>query len=119
LGLDNHPLAGNAKNLMIRVYRSIVFLCLIAAGLICTPAAFGQMINWTSRYAPNYVEIREVTFGQGLYVAVGDESTTLYSRDGINWQNGNLPPGLSCNLKTVAYAFGQFFAGGTNISSNE
>ena len=98
--------------MIIRVHRSFVSLCLVAAGLICTPAAFGQMINWTSRYAPNYVESREVTFGQGLYVAVGDESTTLYSRDGINWQNGNLPPGLSCNLKTVAYAFGQFFAGG-------
>jgi hypothetical protein len=104
---------------MIKVHRSFVSLCLIAAGLLSTPAAFGQMINWTSRYAPNYVEIREVTFGQGLYVAVGDESTMLYSSDGVNWQNGNLPPGLSCNLKTVAYAFGQFFAGGVNLSNNQ
>ena len=104
---------------MIKLHRSFVSLCLIAASLTCTPAAFGQMINWTSRYAPNYVEIREVTFGQGLYVAVGDESTMLYSRDGINWQNGNLPPGISCNVKAVAYAFGQFFAGGVNLETNE
>lgn len=105
--------------MLIKVNPCLQPLGWIALGLIFTPTVFGQMINWTSRYAPNFVEIREVTFGQGLYVAVGDESTVIHSSDGINWQNGNLPPGLSCNLKTVAYAFGQFYAGGVNLNTNQ
>lgn len=87
--------------------------------LLFADAAFSQMINWTSSYAPDYAEIREVTYGNGLYVAVGDNNAMLYSDDGVSWQNGNLPAGSSYQLKAVAHAFGQFFAGGARSSGGK
>jgi photosystem II stability/assembly factor-like uncharacterized protein len=87
--------------------------------LLFADGAFSQMINWTSNYAPDYAEIREVAYGNGLYVAVGDNNAMFYSGDGVNWQNGSLPAGASYQLKAVAYAFGQFFAGGAQSTGGK
>ena len=94
----------------------IASVLLLFVSLLLSSLSHAEMIKWTTKSVPNFEEVRDAAYGQGRYVAVGDQSTMLYSSDGINWRNGNLPPGLSCNLKTVAYAFGQFFAGGTRIA---
>jgi hypothetical protein len=70
------------------------------------------MLKWTTKYSPNFEEIRGVAFGAKTYVAVGDNNTLLYSADATNWMPASLPPGKSYNLRGVEFAFGQFFAVG-------
>jgi hypothetical protein len=51
-----------------------------------------------------------VTYGNGLFVAVGDGGTILTSPDGVNWTRG--PRGRATRLFGVTYGNGLFVAVG-------
>jgi len=82
-------------------------------------SAQAQVVSWKSYYAPDYAEIRDVSYANNRFVAVGDDNTILYSATGASWSKGKLPTGLNCHLNAIATAFGQFFAGGVNTDTNE
>jgi photosystem II stability/assembly factor-like uncharacterized protein len=82
-------------------------------------SAQAQVVSWKSYYAPDYAEIRDVSYANNRFVAVGDDNTILYSATGASWSKGKLPTGLNCHLNAAAAAFGQFFAGGVNTDTNE
>lgn len=95
--------------------------CLLAVAsllAISLPAA-AQKILWASVYAPDYAEVKDVSFGKDTYVAVGTDGTVLHSKTGRTWTKGKLPEGISCDLNTVEFAFGQFWAGGQNLDTNK
>ena len=93
---------------------SLSFLCLASV----SPRCEAEMLKWSSEYyTPDFHEVRDVAYGDGVYVAVGDNNTILYSYEGKNWQMGSLPPGVSCDLKAAVYCFGQFFASGSSSSA--
>ena len=82
-------------------------------------SAQAQVVRWKSYYAPDYAEIRDVSYAKNVFVAVGDDNSILYSATGASWSKGKLPTGLNCHLNATATAFGQFFAGGVNTDTNE
>lgn len=96
----------------MRTHPSRIASALFLVTLLLSSLSHAEMIHWNTKSVPNFEEIRDAAYGNDTYVAVGDNNTVLYSADGTNWNNGNLPPGLGCDLNAVEFAFGQFFAGG-------
>jgi hypothetical protein len=47
---------------------------------------------WSSRTSGSSARLRGVTFGSGLFVAVGDEATVLLSHDGQEWWSASAIP---------------------------
>jgi hypothetical protein len=65
--------------------------------------------SWTPHTFPATNILRSTTFGQGLYVAVGDD-ITLTSADGISW--APQLSGTTLPLRSVAYGNGRFVTTG-------
>ena len=76
--------------------------------------------RWTWRYPrPQGSTLRAVTYGNGLYVAVGDSGAIVTSGDGYNWTNQSY--GTFPFLCGVGYANGVFAAvgmGGAIVTSS-
>lgn len=98
---------------------SLSIIAFAFAVLLVPTRSDAQMLNWTTKLSPNFEEVRDAAHGAGAYVVVGDNNTLLYSSDAITWKPAKLPPGLSCDLRTVEFAFGQFFAGGKQNNTNK
>lgn len=94
-----------------------LLIACIATITVSLPAA-AQKITWKSVLTPGLVEVTDATFGMGTFVAVGKDGTVLHSKNGENWSKGKLD-GISCDLNTVEFAFGQFWAGGKNLDTNK
>ena len=75
-------------------------------------------ISWTLRSTPAPVPSlwNSVTYGNGMYVVVGDYGNTMYSSDGVNWALGNIPDAFG-SWTDVAYGNGVFVAVGENNSN--
>jgi len=75
--------------------------------------------NWRNPN-PQGSTLRAATFGNGLFVAVGDNGTIIASGDGYHWTTETF--GVCPHLLGVAYAAGEYAAVGANgvilISSN-
>jgi len=68
-------------------------------------------LNWVPHVLDGNASLSTVTYGRGLFVAVGNVVVT--SRDGVNWvqrQNLNFP------FNSICYAAGQFVAVGDSGS---
>lgn len=82
-------------------------------GFVCLPelgaSPFRQV--WTEQTSGTGNNLSDVTYGQGLYVAVGQSSTILTSPDGMTWTSRSSPSGFSV-IDDVAFANGVFVAGG-------
>jgi hypothetical protein len=86
----------------------------VAVGPTILNSADGR--SWTS--LPDYPQsaLRGVTWGNGTFVAVGQDGTVMTSGDGLNWTNSGAR--LDASLSCVAYGNGRFLAlGGTSGSS--
>ncbi|WP_372632906.1 S-layer homology domain-containing protein [Cohnella sp.] len=59
---------------------------------------------------PTASSLRDVTYGNGIYVAVGSEGTILTSEDGMEWESRD--SGTSRSLESVAFLNEQFVAVG-------
>ena len=69
--------------------------------------------NWHLRNPlPQGNTLRGVTYGNGIFVAAGDNGTILTSPDGVEWQSSN--PELIDSLNGVTYGNGIFVAVGDN-----
>lgn len=62
-------------------------------------------------------DFTDITYGNGMFVAVGAESNILTSSDGINWvsQSSN----VFANFVSIAYGNGMFVITGVNITTLE
>lgn len=70
--------------------------------------------NWQSaNYTSDNFKLNSVTYGNGKFVAVGDNGAAYYSNDGINWDGPNIITGTP-TLKSVTYGDGKFVAVGDN-----
>ncbi len=103
----------------VSCYKS--FLLAVLLFLLPGRCLFGDPLdNWTWSYPnPQGNALRAVTYGNGLFVAVGDYGTIIISPDGYNWTNetyGQFPA-----LFGVGYAGGIYVAvgaGGAILTSS-
>ena len=100
-----------------RVKRSFAVLCLVMA---LSEAAFGAttaLDTWHLRSPLNPGDsvntFNAVTYGGGLFVAVGHSGTIATSPDGQAWTLRN--SGVSNESHCICYANGVFVAGGDRI----
>ena len=86
-------------------------------GFVCLPelgaSPFRQV--WTEQTSGTANNLSDVTYGQGLYVAVGQSSTILTSPDGVTWTSRSAPTSLSL-IDDIAFANGVFVAAGLATS---
>jgi hypothetical protein len=68
--------------------------------------------TWTERSKPDETGLFGVTYGDGTFVAVGNNGTVCLTSDGIAWQKINA--GTDRRLRSVVYGGGQFVAVGQN-----
>lgn len=93
----------------------------VAAGKIESAAAAQICYSsdgraWTAANFPAGVpQVREVTFGNGKFIAVGDSGTVLSSTDGINWSLTTV--GGTPNLRNVAWDGSAWIAMGMSTRS--
>ena len=67
-------------------------------------------MTWTSQNSGVFDWLFDVTYGDGIFVAVGTYATALISRDGVNWTKQVTPaPEM---LFGVTYGGGRFVAVG-------
>jgi hypothetical protein len=83
-------------------------------GLIVTPSwAQDPLDSWGQRIVPGLnVNLHAVAFGNGVFVAVGDQSTIVSSSDGVDWVVSS--PGAYGNFAGVRFLNGQFVAVGAS-----
>jgi hypothetical protein len=72
-------------------------------------------VNWTARASGTGNQLNGVTYGNGLFVAVGRDGTILTSPDGATWTARTSGTGNS--LLGVAYGNGLFVAVGKSFRS--
>ncbi|MCL2441301.1 MAG: hypothetical protein FWD14_06140 [Treponema sp.] len=77
-----------------------------------TTTTFGNSSN---------IAIHSIAYGDGMFVAVGDEGKIAYSSNDINWtaitpgaENGTTTTFSSSNIYGITYENGRFIAGGTH-----
>jgi hypothetical protein len=96
----------------------------VVVGGYFNPAAVGTVFtstdgwNTTRRSANPGKRWRDVTYGKGMFVTVGNDGAMGYSTNGIDWRASNFI--ASMNLRRIHYANGRFVAvgnDGTLISS--
>jgi hypothetical protein len=70
----------------------------------------GPGTTWTLRTSRTNIDLWAVTYGNGTFVAVGNNGVILTSPDGVNWTRRTSP--TSYWLNSVAYGNGMFVAVG-------
>jgi hypothetical protein len=82
-------------------------------GFVCLPelgaSPFRQV--WTEQTSGTANALNDVTYGQGLYVAVGLSNTILTSPDGVTWTSRSTPVTIN-SINDIAFANGVFVAVG-------
>ncbi|MBI4020736.1 MAG: FG-GAP repeat protein [Candidatus Aenigmarchaeota archaeon] len=86
--------------------------------LFALGGSFGKLftsndgVSWTPRYSAfDTDDIRDIVYGNGLWVAVGEQGAISTSADGISWTARQ--SGTTATLTATAYG-GQWLAGGQN-----
>jgi hypothetical protein len=98
------------------VYLHAVFrrcLSLVALGCLCASAVHGQS-HWEVKPSNAAASLSAVIFGNGLFVAVGDNGTIVTSPDGEVWTAR--VSGTSDRLRAITYGSGHFVATKENRS---
>jgi len=82
--------------------------------LIVTPLwAQDPLDSWGRRVVPGLaVNLRAIAFGNGVFVAVGDQSTIATSSDGVDWVVST--PGSYGNFAKIRFLNGQFVVVGSS-----
>ena len=107
-----------AERLGVRTFvRSVTFgqglFVAVGGSYIDVPGAIltsRDGMNWVRRNAANRMNLHQVAFGSGVFVASGDSGTILISTNGVAWKAQR--SGTSASLSGVAYGNGLFVAGG-------
>lgn len=76
-------------------------------------------MTWKEEFAGYNINLHDIAKSQDMLVAVGDNGTILYSRDGISWSKGE--SATSKSIQSIVYGNGKFiaFADGEIISSTD
>jgi photosystem II stability/assembly factor-like uncharacterized protein len=87
---------------------------MICAGLaaLAYQSSAEPLTTWFTRTSPTGVTLEGVTFGAGVFVAVGEDGTIISSPDGVTWTPEVNPSGSTSTLEDVLYANGIFVAVG-------
>ena len=81
--------------------------------LVVTAANAGSFETWHPRSPlPTANTLNGVAYGNGRFVAVGDNGTIVTSSNGVDWTLGQ--SGVSLHLNTILFADGRFAAGGNS-----
>lgn len=112
----------SAQTLQFVVFRDVTYAPQVGGGTFVAVGYIGPGgAVWTSSggstWGPNLVpsnKLYGVTFGNGLFVAVGEQGSILTSPNGIDWTPLQ-DSGTSNNLWGVAYGNGRFVAVGEDI----
>lgn len=92
------------------------FCIIIATALLNISAAYAQAgITWTSRTSAGDNQWGSVTYGNGLYVAVGSAGAVMTSPTGITWTLRTAPTN---DWSSVTYGGGVFVAVATSGTNN-
>ncbi|MCB1094921.1 MAG: hypothetical protein KDN22_05010 [Verrucomicrobiae bacterium] len=70
-----------------------------------------NLSNWTISDVDSSIEMNDLTFGNGTYVAVGGNGAIYSSIDGLQWDSRD-SGGTTAPLNAVAFGDGRFVAGG-------
>ena len=75
----------------------------------------GELDSWHwQNPLPRGITLNAVAYGNGLFVAVGDQGRTATSSDGVNWTSGTT--GFGATLKGLTFGNGSFVGvGGTMV----
>jgi len=108
--------------IVIKRWIAIVMALLIMVGSLPQMAvAASPLDDWTVRGPlPTGANLNGVAYGNGTYVAVGNNGVVMTSVDGASWTNHT--SGITSNLKSVSYINDQFVAvgqGGSIIYSDD
>lgn len=76
-------------------------------------SVFGQIEAWRLGQSRSIDHLYAITYGRGVYVAVGNHRTILTSHDGVRWQVRGYNRGVPGWLSRVAYGKGTFVAVGS------
>ncbi|MDF2522711.1 MAG: multidomain protein with s-layer y region, glug motif, ig motif, i-set domain, pkd domain [Clostridiales bacterium] len=101
----------------------VLCLALVLGLYIPTPvrSAGTGIETWAMRDCPTDKTLKSVTFGNDIFVAVGDSGTIIWSNDGKDWNTVTNSPTVQ-NLSSVVYGANVFVAvgeGGTIIKSGD
>lgn len=89
------------NNLQFFAYGKGLFVILPYSGNVGVYSTDG--INWSETTLPIYcINLNSIAYGNGRFVAIKKDGTTIYSDDGINWTAGNLPS-QSGDWKSINY----------------
>ncbi|MBL9135305.1 MAG: hypothetical protein JNK85_05535 [Verrucomicrobiales bacterium] len=77
---------------------------LVLASITGSPAA--PIDNWHARNAGTAKRLTDVAYGNGSFVAVGEEGTILRSANGVDWSP--VPSGTVARLDAIAFGNGVF-----------
>ena len=80
--------------------------------LLCLATALFSQTTWTSRVSGTTNTLYRISFGNNLYVAVGDLGTITTSPDGITWTGRT--SGTTSLLYDITYGNSLYVAVGTN-----
>ncbi len=91
---------------------SLIVLSVLFVGVFSHLSFADSLDNWHVRDNPAQSgTLNAITYGNGLFVAVGDNGTILTSTDGIIWAAGN--SGTRVSLRGITYGNGTFIAVGS------
>jgi len=101
--------AGN--NLTDAYYANSLWVSVGGAGTTPVIATSSDGQTWTAQTAGVAQALKGVTYGNGLWVAVGDNNTILTSPDAINWTPRTSPAAATDDFVNVAFGDGYFVVG--------
>ena len=94
-------------------FRAIFSLLLLVLAAGSVEARADALDNWQWRNPlPQGNTLSSVTYGNGIFVALGEGGTILDSPDGVNWTSANSGP--TTTFSSVAYLTGTFIAVGND-----
>ncbi len=88
----------------------IIFCLFLWNGIELGASAANPLDNWTDQNSEPAEGLTAITYGQGMFVAVGAVSTILTSTNGSDWTSRT--SGTSGDLNGVTYGNGRFVAVG-------
>src|SRR5437762_8573852 len=92
-------------------------LILAGVGILASwwsAAAGDPLSSWEIRETPTPRPLRAVTYGNGLFVAVGDHGTIITSTDGASWSAQSAGT-TAVDLSAVCWGNGRFVTVGEDL----
>ncbi|MES0336248.1 MAG: hypothetical protein SFH39_07825 [Candidatus Magnetobacterium sp. LHC-1] len=97
----------------VSVLLALVMVAVIGAMCLAGAAYADPLDTWTTRVSGITATLRSIAYGNGTFVAVGDNNTILTSMDnGVTWTLRN--SGTTSSLSCIAYSNGTFVAVGNS-----